>query len=61
MAEKAITKESVKKSQTNANSKKQSDLIEIEIVKDGNFYKKGQKDRVHPSLAEILKEKGLIK
>ena len=36
------------------------DLVEIEIVKDGDFYKKGDKDLVHPTVALILKEKGLI-
>lgn len=36
------------------------DLVDIEIIKDGDFYKKGQKDSVHPTVAEILKEKGLI-
>ena len=36
------------------------DLIEVEIIKDGDYYKKGDKDKVHPSLAAILKAKGLI-
>lgn len=61
MADKAVTKDSIKKSQANAKSKSQKDVVEVEIIKDGNFYKKGQKDMVHPTLAEILREKGLIK
>lgn len=36
------------------------DLIDVEIVKDGDYYKKGDKDRVHPTTAAILKAKGLI-
>lgn len=36
------------------------DLVDIKIVKDGDFYTKGQEDKVHPSLAAILKKKGLI-
>lgn len=36
------------------------DIVEIKIVKDGDFYVKGQIDQVHPSLAAILKKKGLI-
>ena len=36
------------------------DLIDVEIIKDGEYYKKGDKDKVHPSLAAILKAKGLI-
>lgn len=36
------------------------DKVEVEIIKDGSFYKAGQKDKVHPSLAAILKQKGLI-
>jgi len=36
------------------------DLVDVEIVKDGSFYKKGDKDQVHPTVAAILKQKGLI-
>lgn len=61
MADKAVTKESIKKAQANSKSNSQQDLVEVEIIKDGSYYKKGDKDKVHPTLAEILKEKGLIK
>lgn len=61
MADKAITKESVKKAQARSKSNSQHDLVDVEIIKDGSFYKKGQKDKVHPTVAEILKEKGLVK
>lgn len=36
------------------------DLVEVTIVKDGKFYKEGQKDFVHPATAAILEHKGLI-
>lgn len=61
MADKAVTKESIKKAQSNVKSTSQQDLVEVEIIKDGSFYKKGQKDKVHPTVAEILKAKGLTK
>ena len=60
MAEKSVTSESIKKVQAKSKSKSQGDLVDVEIIKDGSFYKKGDKDKVHPSLAEILKVKGLI-
>lgn len=60
MADKAVTKESIKKAQANSKSKSQHDLVDIEIKKDGSFYKKGDKDKVHPTVAEILKERGLL-
>jgi len=36
------------------------DLVDVTIIKDGDYYKKGDKDKVHPTLATILKAKGLI-
>ena len=33
---------------------------EVTIIEDGSFYKKGQTDTVHPSLAAILRAKGLV-
>ncbi len=51
----------LKKSQANYKGNTHFDTVEVEIIKDGSFYKKGQKDTVHPTLAAILKEKGLIK
>lgn len=62
MAEdKKATKEEIVKSQAKSKSKSQHDLVEVEIVKDTAYYKKGQKDKVHPSVAEIFKTKGIIK
>lgn len=58
---KSFTKESIVKSQANYKGNSHFDYVDIEIVKDGEYYKKGNKDRVHPSLAAILKEQGLIK
>lgn len=55
------TKEGIIKSQAKSKSKSQIDTVEVEIIKDGSFYKKGDKDTVHPATAEILKAKGLIK
>lgn len=55
------TKDAIVKSQAKSKSKSQSDTVEVEIIKDGSFYKKGDKDTVHPATAEILKAKGLIK
>lgn len=52
--------ENLRKSQAGYKGNDHSDRVDITILKDGNFYKKGQKDSVHPSLAAILKEKGLI-
>lgn len=68
--EKAVTTEAIKidtdkakeqrSSQMNYKGNSHFDLVEIEIEKDGSFYKKGDKDQVHPTVAEILKSKGLI-
>ena len=60
MADKKATKESIVKSQADYKGNSHFDYVDIEIIKDGSFYKKGDKDRVHPSLAAILKEKELI-
>lgn len=59
MAEKG-TKSEIVKSQADYKGNSHFDLVEVEIIKDGSFYKKGDKDKVHPSLAAILKAKGLI-
>lgn len=69
-SEKAVTTAAVKtdekanaetrKAQADYKGNSHFDLVEIEIVKDGDFYKKGDKDSVHPTLAAILKQKGLI-
>jgi len=59
MADKG-TKSEIVKSQADYKGNSHFDLVEVEIIKDGSFYKKGDKDKVHPSLAAILKAKGLI-
>lgn len=59
MAEKS-TKSEIVKSQADYKGNSHFDYVDVEIVKDGSYYKKGDKDRVHPSLAAILKVKGLI-
>lgn len=59
--DKAVTKDSIVMAQTSYKGNSQAELVEVEIIKDGSFYKKGQKDNVHPTVAAILKEKGLIK
>lgn len=48
------------KTQANYKGKEHSDLVEVEIIADGNHVKKGQKKVVHPTMAQILKAKGLI-
>lgn len=55
-----LTKDKLVKSQTGYKGNSQQDLVEVEIIKDGNHYKAGQKDKVHPTVAAILKTKGLI-
>ncbi len=53
-------RESIIKSQADYKGNSHFDLVEVEIIKDGDYYKKGQKDKVHPTVAAILKAKGLI-
>lgn len=60
MAE-SITKETLVKSQAEYKGNSHFDLEEIKIIKDGDFYKVGDTDEVHPTLALILRAKGLIK
>lgn len=59
-AEDKFTREGLIKSQADYKGNSHFDYVDVTIVKDGDFYKKGDKDRVHPSLAAILKTKGLI-
>lgn len=56
-----MTTETLQKSQAEYTGNSHFDLVDVEIVKDGNFYKKGDTDKVHPTMALILKAKGLIK
>ena len=60
MSEK-ITTETIRKSQAKAKSNNLHDKVEVKIIKDGNHYRKGDVDTVHPATAEILRVKGLIK
>jgi hypothetical protein len=53
-------KSEIVKSQADYKGNSHFDLVEVVIIKDGSFYTKGDKDKVHPSLAAILKAKGLI-
>ena len=59
--EKEMTKAEIMKSQTEYKGNDMFELVEIEIVKDSDYYKKGDKDSVHPATAAIFKAKGLIK
>ena len=57
----AVTTESIQKAQADYKGDSHFDLVEVEIIKDGSFYKKGDKDKVHPTMELILKAKGLVK
>lgn len=48
------------KSQAGYTGKQHADLVEVTIIADGKYVKKGQVKKVHPTMALILKEKGLI-
>lgn len=60
MSDEKAKKSEIVKSQSEYKGNSHFDFVEVEIIKDGSFYKKGDKDKVHPSLAAILKAKGLI-
>jgi hypothetical protein len=57
---KVMTTAEIQQAQAEYKGNSHFDLVDVEIVKDGDFYKKGDKDKVHPTLAAILKAKGLI-
>lgn len=57
---KAMTRENLMKTQTEYQGNSHFDLVEVKIIKDGDFYKEGEVDQVHPATAAILKAKGLI-
>jgi hypothetical protein len=48
------------KSQAGYKGNQHSDLVQVEIIKDGAHVKVGQTKVVHPTMAEILLKKGLI-
>lgn len=56
------TSKSFVKAQAEYQGNSHFDLVEVEINQDAPRYgyKKGQKDQVHPTMALLLKEKGLI-
>jgi hypothetical protein len=58
---KPMSNQSLVQSQAEYKGNSHFDRVDIEIIKDGDYYKSGDKDSVHPSLAAILKSKGLIK
>ena len=61
MAEdKKATRAEILKSQADYKGNSHFDYVDIVIIKDSKHYAKGDKDRVHPSLAAVLKAKGLI-
>lgn len=61
MAEiKKESKEAIVKSQAEYEGNSHFDLVKVTILKDGDYYKEGDVDEVHPTLAAILKAKGLI-
>lgn len=57
---KVLSKDELVKSQADYKGDSHFDLVEVEIIKDGDYYKKGDKDKVHPTLAALLKAKGLV-
>lgn len=57
---KVMGKDTIVLSQTDYKGNSHFDTEEIEIIADGSYYKVGQKDTVHPSVAAILRAKGLI-
>lgn len=59
--DKAVTRESIVKSQTSYKGSSQADLEEVKFIKDTDFYKKDAIDHVHPTTAAIFRERGLIK
>jgi preprotein translocase subunit SecF len=36
------------------------DKVTVKIIKNTKYYKKGQSDTVHPTVAAIMKQKGII-
>lgn len=50
----------IKTAQSNSKSKSQLDKVEVTFKKDTSYHKKGEKKKVHPSVAEIFKAKGIV-
>jgi hypothetical protein len=58
--EKSMSKADIMASQASYKGNSHFDLVKVKITKAGDFYKEGDEDIVHPTLAAILKAKGLI-
>lgn len=56
---KAITTEELQKSQAEYKGNDLFELVEVTFEEDSKYYKKGQKDVVHPATAKVFKAKGL--
>lgn len=54
-----MTTESLQKSQAEYKGKEITDLVEVTFTEDSEYYKKGDKDEIHPATAELFKAKGL--
>ena len=57
---KAVTNESVKLAQAEYTGESQQDTVEVKIIKANAYYKVDDTDNVHPTVAMIMQEKGLI-
>lgn len=53
-------RETLQKSQANYKGNSHSDLVKVKIIADGKHVKAGQEKIVHPTMAQLLKAKGLI-
>jgi len=52
--------ENTRKSQAAYTGNHHQDKVEVTINKKTKYYKKGQKETVHPTVAHIFEEKGII-
>jgi len=52
--------ENTRKSQAGYEGNHHMDKVEVTINQKTKYYKKGQKDTVHPTVALIMQEKGII-
>jgi len=54
------TKAELVKSQADYKGNSHFDLVKVTILKDTDFYKEGDTDTIHPTLAAIFKKQGII-
>ena len=59
--EKALTRDEIVKYQAKYKGDDLFELVDVEIIKDSKYYKKGDTDRIHPATSELFRAKGLIK